>query len=197
MKSTAYSLLFTLLAFVAVPSAAQNASPPTRRWRVIIIVPEQHLSRPRIPDPAVESTLSRLLIDAGFKVIDQDRIKEHRYSAQVDRIIKGGPDDTREAMQIGRRFGAAIFLTGEAFTQEVSRQRIETDLGIVDRVACRARIELRAIRVDTGERIYSDSMQRTGPPDATVELASKICLEQAADAMRSSLLARLRRIVET
>jgi hypothetical protein len=184
-----------LFAFTGLKGRSiQTPRGQTRRWRVIVIVPEQHLARPRIPDPAVETALCRRLINEGYKVIDQDRIKDLRYSAVVDRIIQGGPKATQEARQIGRRFGADLFITGEAFSQLVSREREETDIGATDVIRCRARVELKGIRMDTGERFYADSVTKTGSADLTEELASKTSLEEAGKVLGDALVEKLDRL---
>jgi hypothetical protein len=172
----------------ATGSAAPSETSQKRRWKVIILVPETHLSQPRIPDPAVETELSRQLIDAGYKVLDDDRIKQLRYSDVVDRIVRGGPDAIKDALQLCRRFGADVLVTGEAFSQVASRQTVQTDLGPVTQIRCRARVELKAIRMDSGEKFYADAIQKTGTPEPTEELSSKACLQQAAAAIAPSLL---------
>lgn len=188
---------------LCVSGAALAQTPPTgagterqkRRWRVMIIVPETHIARPRIPDPAVETELSKELIDAGYKVIDQGRIAELRYSGIVDRIIKGGdPAKARaEVIQLGRKFGADILITGEAFTTVYGEgRRVETELGGVTKTRCAARIELKGIRMDTGEKFYADSVaEHVGPGASSEELSSKACLEEAAADIATSLLAKL------
>lgn len=50
------------------------------------------------------------------------------------------------------------------------------------------------MRVDTAERIYSDSIQKTGPPEPTVELSSKACLEEAGRALCPSLVRKLDKV---
>ena len=186
-------ILLTLLVplFVPGPAQAQAANRRARRWRVMVIVPETHLYKPRIPDPAVETMLSKQLIDAGYKVVDQGRISDLRYSRVMDRILQGGTVSKAEVIRLGRRFGADILITGEAFSQLVTRQNVTTDLGPVDEIRCRARVELRGIRMDTGEKIYADSIQKTGSADSTEELASKACLEQAAEDISAGLLDKL------
>jgi hypothetical protein len=186
-------LLFTLLAplFASGSAQAQDTDKRARRWRVMVIVPETHLYKPRIPDPAVETMLSKQLIDAGYKVVDQGRISDLRYSRVMDRILQGGPASKVEVIRLGRRFGADVLITGEAFSQLVTRQNVTTDLGPVDEIRCRARVELRGIRMDTGEKIYADSIQKTGSADSTEELASKACLEQAAEDISAGLLDKL------
>jgi hypothetical protein len=190
-KPLEISCLMVLLILVQITAFCQSAQSKSRRWRVMVIVQEQHLQQPHIPDPAVETALCKNLIDAGHKVIDQDRYKDIRYSAVMDRILKGGPNTVKEAVQIGRRFGADILVTGEAFTEEVTRHVVETELGEVTRIQCRGRLELKAIRVDTAEKIYSDSLQKTGPPEDAVELSSKACLEDMGDDISDSLMKKL------
>jgi hypothetical protein len=190
-RTSVLLLLITLCgAGSLVPGAAQAPS-KARRWRVMVIVPEQHLARPRIPDPAVETMICEQLINAGYKVIDQDRIADLRYSAVIDRIQAGGPGTAKELAQLRRKFGADILITGEAFTQEVQRQTVETDAGPLLNIRCRARVELKGIRMDTGEKIYADSIQKTGAPEPTVELSSKACLEMAAEEMAPEMLQKL------
>ena len=192
LKTFLYSLLLWSLPLLLPPQAsAQTEEKQARRWRVMVIVPETHLAKPRIPDPAVETMLSKQLIDAGYKVIDQDRIGELRYSRIMDRILQGGSESKNDIIRLGRKFGADILITGEAFSQLVTRQTVDTDLGRVDEIRCRARVELRGIRMDTGEKIYADSIQKTGSADSTEELASKACLEQAAEDISSGLLVKL------
>jgi hypothetical protein len=160
--------------------------------KVIVLIPEQHLARPRIPDPAAETGMCKQLIEAGYKVIDQQRVTELRYQGVIDRIMKGDAKGMKEAVELGRRFGADVLITGEAFTQQEGEiQRIVTDLGPVNRVQCRARIELMAIRMDTAEKFFADSIHQTGAPEATIELASKGCLQGAAEDLSAKVIKKL------
>lgn len=127
-------------------------------------------------------------------MVDQDRYRDIRYSDAVDRIVKGGRGADTEAAKIGRRFGADIFVTGEAFTQVATDTTEDIDGIRVRRLQCRARVELRAVRVDTAERIYSDAAQRTGAPDVSEELASKVALAQTAEVMAERLLSKLEKL---
>ena len=190
--------LLLLFAFcLSALTACADTTPKERKkrqWKVIILVPEQHLARPRIPDPAVETEISRQLIDEGYKVIDQDRVAELRYSEVMDRIKKGSPEADKEIEQLRRRFGADLFITGEAFTQEVQRQTVQTDLGPVLQIRCRARVELKGIRMDSGEKFYAGSLQKTGSPEPTEELSSKACLEETAAELTPTLLDKLAKL---
>lgn len=193
MNKLSLAIIAALLVLFTTPIAthAQTTDKRARRWRVMVIVPETHLYRPHIPDPAVETELSKQLIDAGYKVVDQGRISDLRYSRVMDRILQGGPTTKAEVIRLGRKFGADLLVTGEAFSQLVTQKTVNTDLGQVAEIQCRARVELRAIRMDTGEKIYADAIQKTGSPDSTEELASKACLEEAAEDIGPSMIARL------
>jgi hypothetical protein len=190
-KSYVIGVLSIGLFCLITGAGAQSREGQPRRWRVMVIVQEQHLQRPRVPDPAVETALSKELIEAGYKVIDQDRLRELRYTEVMDRIIAGGKNAADEARKLGRKFGADILITGEAFTQEETRENVTTDLGVVTRIRCRGRVELKGVRMDTGEKFYSDSIHKTGAPESTVELSSKICLQQAAEDISASVLRKL------
>jgi hypothetical protein len=187
----------------SAPAFGQAPSPERqkRRWKVMVLVPETHIARPRIPDPAVETELSKELIDAGYKVLDQGRIAELRYSQVLDRILKGGdPAKVKlEVIQLGRKFGADVLVTGEAFTTVYGQgQRVETDLGAVTKIRCAARVELKAIRMDTGEKFYADSVaEHVGPGASSEELSSKACLEEAAADIASSLLEKMDKLALT
>ncbi len=172
------------------PSAAAKAS--ARHWRVIVLIPEKHLSQPRIPDPAAETAVRKELIEAGYKVIDQERVNALRDQAVIDRIFQQGKNASQEIIKLGQRFGADVLVIGEAFTQQegVPRQ-VTTDLGTVTRVQCRGRLELRAYRTDSAEIFFSDSRHQTGSPDATVELASKACLTDLGETVGVLLLKKL------
>lgn len=164
----------------------------SRHWRVIVLIPEKHLSQPRVPDPAAETAVRKELIEAGYKVIDQERVNALRDQAVIDRIFQQGKDTRQEVVKLGQRFGADVLVIGEAFTQQdgVPRQ-IATDLGTVTRLQCRGRLELRAYRTDSAEIIFSDSQHLTGSPDATVELASKACLSELGETVGGLLLKKL------
>lgn len=194
--------LLTLLSLLS-PAEAQregNASPGAsdadksraRHWRVIVLIPEKHLSQPRIPDPAAETAVRKELIEAGYKVIDQERISTLRDQEVIDRIFQQGKNARQEVTKLGQRFGADVLVIGEAFTQQEGLPRqIATDLGTVTRVQCRGRLELRAYRTDSAEIFFSDSQHLTGPPDGTVELASKSCLSELGEYVGRMLLKKL------
>lgn len=180
-----------LIAIASVCICATSVAKGISRPTVIVIIPERHLSAPRVPDPAVETAIIRALIDAGYKVIDPARFRELRNYEAVDRILTKGANWKADVMRIGRKFGAEVLVTGEAFTQVASRRAVTTDLGTVNIIQCRGRAELRAYRTGTAEYLFVDSDQRTGPEDPTEELSSKAALEELGVALAPKLIAKL------
>jgi len=182
---TLRSFLVPLFALLVVGANSQNA----RRWKVLVIIPEQHINL-RVPDPAVETAINRALIDAGYKVIDTERSREIIYNT-AEELRKAGKGDFEQARIFAKKYGADIVVKGEAFSQEVQRRQVETDLGTVTKITCGVRAEVRAFRVDSAERVFYDSVQFVGQPDFTVELSSKRALEEAGDRIAPKLLAKL------
>ena len=153
----------------------------TRRWRVMVVIPEQHLGR-TIRDPAAETEMIKLLLRQGFYLVDQKQSAEVRNSSVMRQIEQG---DFKAAAEVGRRYGADILVTGEAFSQETFRKPVEGGRIQMVVVGCRARVEYRAIRVDTAEIVSADGAHESGM-DATTELASKKALAAAASKLAES-----------
>ncbi|MDH7569962.1 MAG: hypothetical protein QHJ73_10290 [Armatimonadota bacterium] len=151
-----------------VPALVQlQKSGILREWRVMVIIPEQILRRP-VPDPAAETEFIRQFVQAGFKVIDQNRYKELR--GEFASRLK----DPAAAAEIGRKMGADIVIVGEAFAEEVGDV-----LGNTGFVTARARVETRAILADTAEIVAADATE--GPAaDISAAVAGKKALQQTA-----------------
>lgn len=136
-----------------------------REWRVMVIIPEEIIRRP-VPDPAAETEFINQFVKAGYKVIDQKRYAELRQQ-NVERL-----KDPAVAAEIGRKMGADIVITGEAFAEEIP--------AVMEGIAsCRARVEVRALLADTAEIISADATEGPGA-DLSVAVAGKKALQQTA-----------------
>ena len=135
--------------------------------RIMVVIPEYHINR-TIPDPAGETEIIKTLLEKGFKVVDQSQAIKIRYNDQVRAAIKG---NTELAAKIGLEHGAEVIIIGEAFSEYVGQVLGEMD-------SCRARIEARAIRIDTGEILAAGSKHAAGL-DITQSLAAKKALQKA------------------
>lgn len=155
----------------------------TRTWgRVMVMVREQHLTR-YIPDPAAETDIIRSFVEARYRVVDQSQIAAIRQGDQAAAAARG---DIAAAQAIGRKFGAEIIIVGEAFSELVEGSRAEH----AGMVTCRARVEVRMIRTDTGEILAANGMQAAGL-DATENLAAKKALSNVGGMVAKYMLDQL------
>jgi hypothetical protein len=113
-------------------------------------------------------------------------LARHRIDSGKER---GGP----AYLGAGRRNGtvADLFVTGRAVSRAISSKHVSTDIGDVDNIQCRARLEIKAVRVETGDVVYTDALTRTGAPEPDEDLASETSLQQAAEEIGPSLIASL------
>lgn len=150
--------------------------------RVMVIIPEHHLTR-KIPDPAGETEIIKRLLEKGFKIVDQSQVAKIRYNDQISTAIKG---DTALAVKIGQQYGAEVVIIGEAFSESAGA-------GLGGMMSCRARVEARAIKTDTGEILVADGKHASGL-DITEAIAGKKALQKAggelADYLAEQILAK-------
>ncbi len=145
--------------------------------RVMVVIPETHIGA-KVPDPAGETEIIRKLLEKGFKVIDQNQIKVIRDSESVHAAVNG---DNSAAILLGKKFGAEVIIIGEAF----SEANPEGSMGGLK--SCRARVEARAINVDTAEILATDGKQ-AGGVDATEFAAGKTALKNAGGMLGDYLI---------
>jgi len=149
--------------------------------KIMVVIPEYHIrsrlpdpERRTIPDPAGETEIIKRLSEKGFKLVDPSQVSKIRYNDQVKSAING---DTNLAIKIGLDHGAEIIIIGEAFSESAGHVMGEL-------ISCRARVEARAIRTDTGEIIAINSTYATGL-DITDAIAGKKALQKAGEELAS------------
>jgi len=153
-----------------------KGDPPIKKLRMMVVIPEHHLQNP-IPDPAGETEMIRLMVQEGFRVVDQAQVKTIRDKDLVKRAIKG---DQKELLAIAQSFGAELLLVGEAFSQDVR--------SVAGRLpACRARIEARIVQCDTAD-ILSAGDAEDGAQDLSPAVAAKAALRKASARLYEKLL---------
>lgn len=143
--------------------------------RIMVVIPETHISRPRVPDPAGETEIIRKLLGAGYKVVDPHVVSSIRYGDLVESLLRG---DTAAAHQIGSKYGADIIIIGEAFSEENDNPTLR-DTGLY---SARARVEARALWASNGEVIAAHGIHASGV-DYTPTAAGKKALAQAGSEM--------------
>lgn len=151
---------------------------PLKGKRVMVVIPEFHIRR-RIPDPAGETEIKRMLQREGFRIVDQAQTEVVEAREAAIRGDKAGRD---ELVAIANRLGADVLITGEAFSEEIANR------GPI--AVCRARIEIKVILTDTAEDIASDDGHATGE-DRASSVAHKKAIREAATACANKLLQRL------
>jgi hypothetical protein len=149
----------------------------------MVVVPETLLGRPRVPDPAGETELIRQLVEAKFRVIESSEIARIRYSTEMGNILKEADIPAMKAL--ASRYGCDIFVAGEAFSELVAAPAGSTG------VTARARIEVKAFIVQTGEILAADGTVG-GAGDQTPAIAAKTALKNAATEMTHYLVTKIR-----
>jgi len=155
--------IFFILILATRANCATNGN-----FRVMVIIPEYHISH-FVPDPAGETEIIRILLENGYKVVDQQQTAKIRYNDEVTAAIKG---DSQLATKIGLSHGAEIIIVGEAFSETAGR------LVPGGFITCRSRIEARAIKTDTGEIIAASGKYASGL-DVAEFIAGKKAIQKA------------------
>jgi len=150
-----------------------------REWRVMVVIPEFHIQRP-VPDPAAETEILRQFIQAGFKAVDPKAYQEIRNANPA--FFK----NSKKSLTFAKQKGADILITGEAFSERAGDATGSLMSGLV---GCNARVEVKAIAVDTGEIIFSDAYNSMVPQLHTSEaVAGKKALQVAAEEIGGKLV---------
>lgn len=144
--------------------------------RVMIVIPEYHITRDKVPDPAAETEFFKSFKEAGYKLVDKkqlEKVWKDDVSFKLDK-----DEDVKAAAALAYKIGADILIIGEAF----SEKGVETDTsysGLPGQiVTANARVEVKAIRCDTAEILWADSETARGA-DTTEIIAGKKALADA------------------
>lgn len=151
--------------------------------RVMVVVPETLLGRPHVPDPAGETELIRRLLEAKLRVVESSDVASIRDSEQMGRIIDQADVGTMKAL--GAKYRCDILIAGEAFAEEIM------DAPFPGFQSARARIEVKAFIVDTGE-ILAAHAESAGGMDLTPAVAGKKALQNAACLLAKYLVPRIK-----
>lgn len=155
--------------------------------RIMVVIPEEHIGRP-VPDPAGETEVINVFLRNNFRVVDQQRIKEIRESDAVKAAVQGASDT--ELISIATSFGADYIIVGEAFSHE-----LPADQRLGNMTGCRARVEARMIKADTGEILVADGKE-AGAVDMSELIAGKKALREAANELAEVFVSQLMKRAE-
>lgn len=151
-----------------------------RNPKIAVYIPEQHL-RYRVPDPAAETAVIKVFVDAGFTNMIQAspklaRVDVNSYGWSLKPLHNISAEDMRNA---ARFFEADILIMGEAFSEGVG------DVGrnlpgrqVTNALSCRARAEGKMYIAKTGQILAADGKYASGV-DMSEAIASKKALAAA------------------
>jgi hypothetical protein len=149
--------------------------------RIAVIIPEYHF-RARAHEPAGETAVVNALLEAGFtRIVDPERLRELRDSSVPRSILSGEQNGARI---LTADYGCDYLLVGEAFSEYIGNIQ---NSGIK---SCRARMEAKLLKTDTGEIIAAASFQ-AGGADVTEYTAAKKALEQTGRLMGEHMAGKL------
>lgn len=176
-KKIIFGLAWLLILGLLAPAPWGASEAAVRKERIMVVIPEVHLRRPKVPDPAGETEIVRVLIEAGYKLVDQEQVKKIRYNDIFEKAWKG--DDTG-ALMMARKFQAEILIVGEAFSEFAQEIRVPDQRGMPggNLISCRARVEAKAVRTDTGQIVATYGAHASGV-DISENIAAKKALAEA------------------
>ncbi len=143
----------------------------TSRPRVMVIIPEVHIQR-RIPDPAGETEILRKLKSFGYDIVDPNQVESIRRQEDFTRALDS--NDSKVLSSFGKQMDADIIIVGEAFSEDANRNG--------NMFACRARVEARAIDVNSGSILATNGAHGSGI-DIASNVAAKAALRDAGSLM--------------
>lgn len=152
----------------------QRANDP----RMMVVVPEKH-GETMIADPAAETAIIGRLLEAGFRLVDQDQARVARESEVVRQALNGN----QEAMdRLASQFQADLLVIGEAYSELASIYE--------DFYSCNARVDLRVVWTDTGEILTAHGVNGSDV-DLSEMVASKKALTLVGEEMAVYLIEAL------
>lgn len=139
----------------------QQALGGKKRPRVSVVMKEEHRSGSAL-DPAAETELMFLLQKTGFTITDEKNKPLSDWAAAY-------LEDTSRKPPVGLA-KSEVVLVGEAFSEFAARRG--------ELVSCKARVELRAIDIKTGQVLAIDRKTATAI-DLAEHMAAKAALQKA------------------
>ena len=151
-----------------------------RNPKIAVYIPEKHL-RYHVPDPAAETAVIKVFVDAGFtNMIEASpklaRVEVNSYGWSLKPLHNITAEDMQSA---ARFFEADILIMGEAFSEGVG------DVGrnlpgrqVTNALSCRARAEGKMYIAKTGQILAADGKYASGV-DMSEAIASKKALAAA------------------
>lgn len=153
-----------------------------KRPSVMVIIPEMHVRRIILIDPAAETELVKRLLADKFKVINSEYVRMMRNDPSN---AQGIFNNKKTAAEFAAKKGVDILIYGEAISELGAR------LGEFE--GCRGRVEIKAINVANSEILFSDSAYG-GATDLAETTAGKKALQKATNKLADTFNYKLAEI---
>lgn len=150
-------------------------------YTFMVFVPETILSTPRVPDPAAQTEIEKAMIRAGLTVKDDQRVRQLVKDTEIEAMFNNTISNA-ELHQLRQRVGVDVLIVGEAIASANNVQ-----LANQPRTYTRARVEVKAIMMDTGVMLASEEETQPGS-DLSDVIANKAALKNAGAAVAPKLL---------
>ena len=163
-----------------------------RNPKIAVYIPERHI-RFFVPDPAAETAVVKVFVDAGFNNMivaspKMARVNVNSFGWALKPLYDIDIEDMRKA---ARFFDADVLIMGEAFSEGVG------DVGrnlpgypTTNALACRARVEGKMYMARTGQILAADGKYGSGV-DMSESIASKKALAAAGEQLGKDFLEKL------
>lgn len=149
--------------------------------RIMVIVAERHVGA-TVSEPSGETEIIKLLIQKGFKVVDQAQVRKIHEGELLRQLLDG---DMKVAKSLGRQHDADILIVGEAFSE-----RALQGVTLGGLVSVRGRVQAKVIRADNGEILAAE--EAASPAlDVSEQVAGKKAISTAAKKWMDAVLPRL------
>ncbi|MGV3525856.1 MAG: hypothetical protein ACO1RX_16655 [Candidatus Sericytochromatia bacterium] len=144
-----------------------------REWTVAVVVVSNGETRPS--NEAARTRLNQMVLEKGFRVADDNALVQLSQPAIMQQIQQG---NYLAALPVLRDHGVDVLIVGTTLSRPAAEGAIETYAGLKT-VMTQGRLDARAIRVDTGEILATQSFVATAGGSAQ-DIAESKAIEQAA-----------------
>jgi hypothetical protein len=145
--------------------------------KVIMTIPEYHINKTQVNDPAAETEFTKTFITQGYKVIDKKQAEKVWKDDVLYKLEK--EEDITAAAALAFKAGAEVLIIGEAFSEKGTASSTWSG-GINTNVySCAGRVSVKVIRASDGSIMYTDSVTSKAA-DTTEVIAGKKAVAQAA-----------------
>lgn len=148
--------------------------------RIAVLI-DEYCDGKSVDKSASESELTKRLIEAGYRVISQQKIADARSHPKFRQAMEG---ETTAIGELGKNLGAELLIIGKATS------RFYTDKGLGGLVSYRSEVQVKVVEVDTGV-VVATKANRSGGVDISGQLAATNSLYMASASIAKELVPQI------